>query len=143
MAEIEKRQSAWQRSRRSLVNPIALTCLLLLGLGCSGDLAARLEARDQPNPIPYGAQSLTRGRALFLEHCERCHGPRGLGDGPDAATLEGGVGNLAERGAALREGSIAYKIAHGQERMPAFRDSLAQDEIWDLTNYVRSLAPSS
>jgi len=141
MGAIETSRSELRRSRRPARRVLRISCLVALLLGCSGDLAARLEAREQQNPIPYGPESLARGRALYGEHCQRCHGPTGRGDGPDAAALEGGAGNLAERGAILREGSIAYKSRHGQERMPAFRDSLSRDEIWDLTNYVKSLPP--
>jgi len=118
----------------------ALVAVAAGGLACSGDLAARLEARDRANPIAYGPPSIERGRALYALHCERCHGPRGLGDGPDAAALEGGAGNLAERGAVLRDGSIAYKIEHGQNLMPPFAQELDANQIWDLTNYVKSLS---
>jgi len=109
-------------------------------LGCGGDMAARLEARKRENPIPYGVSSIRRGQALYAAQCEFCHGRTGAGDGPGALAIEGGVGDLVERGALLKPGSVAYKIEHGVGAMPAFGGMLTSDQIWDLTNYVRSLS---
>lgn len=42
----------------------------------------------EPPPEPAdGPASVARGRELFAEHCSRCHGPGGRGDGPTATTL--------------------------------------------------------
>jgi len=36
---------------------------------------------------PYHASSIADGRAVFTRHCAVCHGERGAGDGPAAASL--------------------------------------------------------
>lgn len=39
------------------------------------------------DPYPKGLQGkVAHGRAVFEEHCMRCHGPHGDGKGPDAKT---------------------------------------------------------
>ncbi|HSD11664.1 MAG TPA: c-type cytochrome, partial [Candidatus Binatia bacterium] len=38
------------------------------------------------SPIPRVA-AIDKGRALYMAHCSRCHGPTGIGGGPDAVFL--------------------------------------------------------
>ena len=40
------------------------------------------------------------------------------------------------------DGVVAYRIANGVKMMPAFRSTLNESEIWDLLNFIRSLAPA-
>lgn len=42
-------------------------------------------------------EEVNSGQALYAESCAGCHGERGAGDGPDAATVEGGVADLADQ----------------------------------------------
>jgi len=37
--------------------------------------------------MPPARPSPARGEAIYRANCVRCHGERGAGDGPDAATL--------------------------------------------------------
>jgi mono/diheme cytochrome c family protein len=96
------------------------------------------------------AERVERGRKLFRQHCESCHGPNGYGDGPSSVDMEDSFGNpikprnyhkAAEfkRGHTLRD--IALTIATGNDGtpMPSFRDSIKQEEIWDLASFVMSL----
>ena len=95
-----------------------------------------------PRP-PSGAQT-------YETHCASCHGPRGQGDGPVAATLRVPVPNLitlaarnggefpADRAASYIDGR-AMPAAHGARAMPVwggvfdttsqlFRDGASSDE---------------
>ena len=40
------------------------------------------------------------------------------------------------------DGVVAYRIANGVDLMPAWKDTLSENEIWDLINFIRSLPPS-
>jgi len=72
------------------------------------------------------------GQALYREkHCSHCHG----------ATGQGGV-NLVKRD--LSNPAYVFEaIAAGRERgsirMPAFREMLSDEEIWQTAAYVMSL----
>jgi mono/diheme cytochrome c family protein len=41
-------------------------------------------ARFAQNPTPDTPETIDAGRAVFQANCAICHGPRGLGDGPQA-----------------------------------------------------------
>jgi mono/diheme cytochrome c family protein len=84
---------------------------------------------------------LEQGRALYQEKCLACHGVKGRGDGPQAASLEGKVPDWYD-GANLTEHSakdIYQIIAQGSALMPAFVDQLNDSQRWSVASYVRSL----
>lgn len=78
---------------------------------------------------------ISAGHALFLEkQCAHCHGEDG----------KGGV-NLARR--ELDPAGVFQSIAEGREknglRMPAWREVLSDQEIWQATAYVMSISHQS
>jgi len=91
--------------------------------------------------VAYQASSIAEGKALFAEHCAVCHGRRGDGDGPAAATLQPRPPDLRAHHVALHTaGDIFWWISHGRPPMPAFADRLDIDARWHLVNYLRALA---
>jgi mono/diheme cytochrome c family protein len=94
------------------------------------------------NPIPRSVQSIERGRQLFEKNCAVCHGDRGHGDGPAAAGLPQRPDDLGRIAPPpfFPDGVVAYRIANGVGMMPAFKSALNEMEIWDLLNFIRSLA---
>jgi putative copper export protein/mono/diheme cytochrome c family protein len=91
--------------------------------------------------VAYQASSIAEGKALFGEHCAVCHGRRGAGDGPAAATLQPRPPDLRAHHVALHTaGDIFWWISHGRPPMPAFADRLDADARWHLVNYLRALA---
>ncbi len=91
------------------------------------------------NPVEPTANSLDNGKALFQNHCMVCHGPQGRGDGPAAAGLNPRPTDLARSARMLRDGVVAGVITDGRGTMPSFKAILTQPQIWDLTNFVKSL----
>lgn len=98
------------------------------------------EAAKRINPIESDVPSINRGKRLFLKHCVVCHGPQGRGDGPAAVGLDPKPSNLVDNGDQHPEGDIAWKIASGRGPMPAWKGTLSEKNIWDLTNFIKSLA---
>jgi putative copper resistance protein D len=91
--------------------------------------------------IPYQAGSIAAGRLLFAEHCVACHGPRGAGDGPAAASLHPRPPDLRAHHVTLHTaGDIFWWISRGKPPMPAFGDRLSADERWHLVNFLRALS---
>jgi len=96
------------------------------------------------NPIPATEQSISAGKDVYLANCTTCHGEQGMGDGPQAFTLEPPPANLTEpHVTAHSDADIYWWIENGiSPSMPGF-ESLEEDEIWNLINYVRSLGPGA
>jgi copper transport protein len=95
------------------------------------------------NPFLPDETSLKVGADLFNQNCAVCHGEQGRGNGPAAANLsikppDYGNGHLDIH----TDGDIFYWIKNGISQgspMPAFKDKLTDDQIWNLVNYVRRL----
>jgi mono/diheme cytochrome c family protein len=96
------------------------------------------------NPIPRSAESIARGRQLFEKNCAVCHGAEGRGDGAAAGALPrrpDDLGRIAPP-PIFPDGVVAYRIINGVRMMPAYKSALSENEIWDLLNFIRSLAPA-
>jgi mono/diheme cytochrome c family protein len=103
-----------------------------------------LKAAFARNPIPRTADSIARGRLLFQQQCAICHGERGLGDGPVAASLNKKPEDLSKIAGPpiFPDGIVVYRIANGKNLMPAFKTTLSESQLWDLLNFIRSLRRS-
>jgi len=93
----------------------------------------------RPNPNYADEESLDQGKLLFREYCVFCHGRDGEGDGPYRERLEAIPANLSKLPAALSDGDLAWKIAHGRYPMPAWQGIIEEEDIWDIVNFIRSL----
>jgi mono/diheme cytochrome c family protein len=108
---------------------------------------APLRAARQENPVAPDEKSLAQGKMLFVAGCLPCHGATGKGDGPAAATLErNGVrvhpGNLADAKMWQQtDGAIFWKLTEGKTPMPAWRETLSEEQRWSVIHYIRTLAP--
>jgi mono/diheme cytochrome c family protein len=96
------------------------------------------------NPIPPSTESIARGRQLFEKDCAVCHGAQGRGDGVAATALPQRPDDLSRIAPPpiFPDGVVAYRIINGVKMMPAFKSTLSENEIWDLLNFIRSLAPA-
>jgi mono/diheme cytochrome c family protein len=90
---------------------------------------------------------ITEGRALYLKNCGACHGPDGLGDGDAGQSLSPSPAVLAfliTRPIAV-DRYLMWSISEGGgqfgSQMPAFKDKLSQDEIWNIIAYMRAGFP--
>lgn len=72
----------------SSVGVISFSIALLVALaGCGA--GAGPESVDPNAPVTHEvtAELLERGQTVYTQNCAPCHGPKGKGDGPAAATL--------------------------------------------------------
>lgn len=83
---------------------------------------------DLGSPIPRVA-AIDKGRALYMAHCSRCHGPTAIGDGPDATYLRNRPADL-RRDDALSSYSnekLIERIQEGKKMELQFRpESIAR-----------------
>jgi copper transport protein len=92
------------------------------------------------NPSSDDPASIVRGSELYRTNCVSCHGVDGRGDGPLALTLSPPPADLAQHIPLHPEGDTFIFIARGfpNTAMPAWSDSLTDEEIWDVVNYLRN-----
>ena len=103
---------------------------------CGAALAAGVQAQD-----------LARGKSTYKELCTKCHGAGGKGDGKEAATLETKPKDLTDcaRMAKFSDAELFRFVKQGgkaaglSKDMPAYADSLEDDEIQDVVAFLRTL----
>jgi cytochrome c oxidase cbb3-type subunit 3 len=80
------------------------------------------------------ANALARGQQLYSQmNCVGCHAHGGGGMGPALMDDEWRYGGRIDQ--------IAASIAQGRPNgMPAWRDKITADQVWQLAAYVRSLS---
>ena len=110
---------------------IALS-LILVGGGSSWVAAQGDGGRLPPGPV------------LYEEHCARCHGLTGKGDGPDGMSLIVPPANLQSRRSRAKTDfelltTIAYGVAYSP--MHGWRGRLSDEEILEVISHIRTIAP--
>ena len=101
------------------------------------------DAAAKKSPLSVDDKVLAMGKTVYKDKCTRCHGPSGLGDGPDADPDVRDEMNLTSAKSAERnpDGVVFYKVQNGRRRpkMPAFKDELNEQQIWSVVAYVQTL----
>lgn len=106
------------------------------------------EYRGALSPLEPTQDTLRRGGELYATHCASCHGKKGLGDGEAAKGVSPSPALLAymvQRPMlvdeyllwTLAEGGVAFKTD-----MPAYKGTLARDDIWRIIAFMRAGFPS-
>lgn len=99
------------------------------------------EEPTKSNPVKPNAESLAKGKKLYGFDCAMCHGDNGDGKG-DMATDIKNVTDFTNPDALknLSDSHLFYVIRKGKGSMPAEGDRGKDEDIWNLVNYIRSLA---
>ena len=89
------------------------------------------------NPVKADAASLANGKALYVQHCQSCHGKKGKGDGPKAAQLDTDSGDFTKADfQGQTDGALYYKTYEGRKDMPSYKKKISdQNDIWAVVNY--------
>ena len=99
-------------------------------------------AAEEKNPVAVNDEVLARGREIFKAKCQRCHGPEGRGDGPDA-DADHMPEDLTDSTRAEKnpDGIMFYKVWNGRAKpkMPAFKTEMTREEVWAVVEYVKTL----
>ncbi|MDA1188743.1 MAG: CopD family protein, partial [Chloroflexi bacterium] len=93
------------------------------------------------NPILPDAVSIARGEELYMQSCTTCHGVTGLGDGPAAAGLQPPPLDLTIHVPLHPDRALFGFIKNGVPgtAMPVWGESLSDEDIWHLVNYLRTI----
>lgn len=128
--------------------PLWATPFGLCLMACGGYLVWRTVLVDaypttyRKNPLPYSAEVIAQGQAVFLEHCTVCHGRDGRGPAP---AIVGRNPQPADLTAAHvddhTDGDLFWWLTHGiaGTAMPAWHETLSEAERWMAIHYIRSL----
>ena len=101
-----------------------------------------LTARFATNPVPDGPAAWEAGRVAYQRNCAICHGPRGLGDGPQAIVLNPKPFNLQVHVPLHAPGEVFHWISEGipGTAMPPWKEVLGETERWQLVRFLQALA---
>lgn len=104
-------------------------------------------ADDEKNPLAGDDKTVGSGKELYAKTCQRCHGPGGKGDGPDADpdAMQDMDLTVARRAARNSDGIVFYKAWNGRAKpkMPAQKDELTQEQVWQIVSYVQTMRAKS
>jgi len=114
----------------------ALTNFLLMAQGDS-------EAAKMKNPVSATPESLVAGQQLYQRYCAVCHGKNGQGG--SGSDISPPAPNLtdAEWKHGSTDGEIFKVIKEGvppELNMEPWGDRIKDQDIWNVVNYIRSLA---
>jgi mono/diheme cytochrome c family protein len=116
----------------------ALAWIATATAGASQNAASAIK-----NPIAASPESLAAGKQVYLRNCAPCHGSSGEGGpGNDLIPAAPDLTDAAwDHGST--DGEIFASIKTGiapEFNMTPFKDRLKDDDIWNVVNYVRSVA---
>jgi mono/diheme cytochrome c family protein len=102
------------------------------------EVEAPAEFVNLTNPFAGDHQAVEAGAELYETNCATCHGPEGKGDGPAAEPLDPKPANLADAHMMedMSDGALFWRVSEGgmeepfNSTMPAWKDTLSEDEIW-------------
>lgn len=88
------------------------------------------------------------GKAVYTEHCLKCHGEKGKGDGPSAKKLKMKMADYTNVEAMakfsdedMKKITLAGGEAVGKSKlMPDYKDKLSAQQVADVVEFIRTLA---
>ncbi len=99
------------------------------------------------NTVGYTVRAIAEGGPLYKTHCQSCHGVTGLGNGDLAYALKPSPALLAymvQQPVAV-DHYLLWSIAEGGKQfgtaMPAFKNRLSQEQIFQIVAYLRAGFP--
>ena len=117
---------------------IVLLCVTLAASACDREKRPFAQPAnttvEKPDPYRDNAYGISEGKRLFTQYnCSGCHANGGGGIGPALMDDEWRYGYEAA--------DVFATIAGGRPNgMPAFRDKVSEDQMWQLAAYVLSMS---
>lgn len=99
------------------------------------------EAAQKANPVKPTSEGLAKAKKTYGIDCAMCHGETGDGKGELAADMKNVTDFTKPDTLKSRtDGELFHIIRKGKGDMPPEGDRAKDDDVWNLVNYVRSLA---
>ncbi len=105
------------------------------------------EFAGMSNPLAGDAAAAAAGEQIYQAFCAACHGAQGAGDGPAAASLNPKPTDLTDPTimGQMDDNYLYWRISEGgamapfNSSMPAWKDTLEEEQIWQVIVYLRTL----
>lgn len=104
--------------------------------------------RGRSSPLAASPEVVRDGAFLYAKNCASCHGAQGFGNGEAGRGLNPPPANLAHmiRMPMLNDEYLLWTISEGGtpvgSAMPAFKETLAEEEIWKIIAAMRAGFPN-
>lgn len=100
------------------------------------------DATNLVNPVKATPSSIALGKKAYGLDCAMCHGKTGAGDGDLAGDMKLQLRDYRDPQSlkSMTDGEIFTIIAKGQGQMGGEEGRMTPAQIWNVVNYVRSLA---
>jgi len=100
------------------------------------------ETAKRLNPVKPTPSSIASGKKSYIYDCAMCHGKEGAGDGDLVGQMHLKLRDYRDPATLkeLTDGEIFSIIANGKGQMTGEAGRMKPEQIWDLVNYIRSLA---
>lgn len=112
----------------------------LLAQTASSSCSNPADIAKMVNPVKPTPESLAQGKKYYGYDCAMCHGATGNGKGDVESSDK--LPDFTNAAAMKDEsdGQIFCSLKTGKGHMPLERVRISENELWNLVNYVRSLA---
>jgi len=123
-----------------------IACVLAVGLLAADALViaqGNPEAAKLKNPVAAAPESIAAGKATYTRYCAVCHGINAKGGSGSDISAPAPDLTDAEWKRGSTDGEIFDVIKNGVPpdlNMEPWGDRIKDAEIWNLVNYIRSLA---
>jgi mono/diheme cytochrome c family protein len=97
---------------------------------------------ERKNPVKPTAENLASAKKFFGFDCAMCHGVSGDGKGDLAASMDLKMNDWRDSSVLTKmsDGGIYDLIVKGKGKMSGEGDRISSPKVWELVNYVRTLA---
>lgn len=84
-----------------------------------------------------------KGRPLYEKYCLLCHGPQGLGDGPQGKLMNPPATNFRSTESKKKSDSELLEMiqkGHSKSAMTGWENELNKKEMMDVLSYIRKIS---
>ena len=129
--------------------PAQVVLVLSIAAACGDDAAPSQSsnaAMAASNPLAGQAGASDKGCQTYAVECAACHGSTGGGDGIHGKHLMPAPSDLRRAALAKSDDQLYPRIWNGgamppfNSGMPAYKDLLTADQVWEVLVYLRVLA---
>jgi mono/diheme cytochrome c family protein len=132
------------------INLVAIICTAIIFVTVNVAMAQKAggawtipaKYKTMKSTVKAGDPSIASvGKDLFNKQCKSCHGAKGLGDGPKAASLKTSTGDFSKAAfQAGTDGELYYMSFIGRDEMPNFEKKILDEaDRWAVIGYIRTL----